>query len=221
MELHIERTSIFKYRFYRKRFVFNDAYGNYYFIQLEPSEFGFDVEVIGFDAKMQPMRNDKVASLAKFLKGCELEFFRSLAGLAFDVKIVGGLSERFVRHFLREKDREFIFCDPGAKHWIIDFAAIAKGEWQVVQPKLFPWHIKEVDVAVMEDGRLVRDGEPIGEERFWELYERYLHVKDITLGDFSAVLRGARLAPIEEARDFLLRLVKEVQVKTKEAIVGF
>ena len=78
MELRTERATIFKYRFYQKRFVFNDAYGNYYFIQLEPSEFGFDVEVIGFDAKLQPMSNNKVMVLAKFLQGCDTGFFRKM-----------------------------------------------------------------------------------------------------------------------------------------------
>jgi len=176
MELYTERATIFKYRFYQKRFIFNDADGNCYFIQLEPNEFGFDIEVIGFDAKLQPMSSDKVILLAKFLQRRDIAFFQQLTNreLTLPHMIHERLSERFIRMFLKEKDREFIFRDKDAKHWIIDFASIAKGQWCIVQPKLFPWHIQEVNVTLLEDGRLFKDVKEIDEEHFWRLYDAYL-----------------------------------------------
>jgi hypothetical protein len=172
-----ERVAIFRYRFWQKRFVFNDSAGNYYFIYLDPSEFGFFVEVAAFDAAFEPLDTENVKDLANFLRSRDLKFFTGLGEvLDFPVpkRVRQKLSERFAHRFLQEIDREFIFRLRDAKHWIIDFGALRRGEWRLREPKLFPWRIAEVDVVVTEDGELLYRGGRIDEGRFWELYDEYL-----------------------------------------------
>ncbi|WP_201337540.1 MULTISPECIES: hypothetical protein [unclassified Nitratiruptor] len=108
--------------------------------------------------------------------------------------IVEKFGEKFCEYFLRDRDNEFIFLDPYAKHWIIDFEKVRNQEKEFLQePELLPFTITELGVTLTKDLELQKDGKNLSIEEFWKVYDEY----------------RLSLIPIAKKKDKIFRKIEE------------
>jgi hypothetical protein len=171
----------------QNRFVFVDEKEIYYLWQIYYSDFGTTLSIDAFKKEgvvFKEIETTRVYELIKYLKFWLLdkntteiiEFFKSISFLEFNIhkKIANEFDEKFYRLFLRDIDSEFIFLDPHAKHWIIDFKKIRNHEKEFLkEPEFFPFYISNIDVVLTKDLKLLKNEKDITIEDFWQIYEEY------------------------------------------------
>ena len=172
--------------FCQRRYVFVDEEGIYYLWKFRFFKYRAGLEIVPFKMKdgiFVEMQTDKAKELIEYLKPKLLNktaqqiqtFCEDLTFLKLDVpkSIEEKFGEKFC-NFLYDRDKEFIYQDPNAKHWIIDFEKIRNNEPDFLKvPDLFPFMITELGVTLKEDGELFKDGKKITIERFWEIVKEY------------------------------------------------
>ena len=174
-------------KFYQKRFVFVDEEGIYYFWQLSFSEFGASIEIVPFIKKENRFiqtETPKVGELIGYLKwrledknAKEIrDFFYALSFRTFSIP--KGLMEKFGEEFCEklayDHDSEFIYTDPYAKHWVIDFAKVRNKEMDFLkEPELLPFTFTELGVTVTKECELMKNGKTISIDGFEKAREEY------------------------------------------------
>ncbi len=172
--------------YYKKRYIFVDKEGIYYFWQFMFSEFLVELEIIPFrleEGKFVETDTNKLDELVKYLKLRLLnktesqmqDFLEYINSLEFNVpkSIQKKFGDEFCL-FLRDNDNEFIYKDPNAKHWIIDFEKIRNNEQDFLkEPDLLPFTITELGVTLTKNEELIKDGNKISIEEFWKVREKY------------------------------------------------
>jgi len=173
-------------RLCNRRYVFVDEEGIYYVWQFWFSEFGANLEITPFileDEKFVETQTDKAEELIEYLKHrllnkTELEIREFCKYLTFlELNIPKTIEEKFGErfcNFLHDRDKKFIYQDPNAKHWIIDFEKIKNNDPDFLkEPPLLPFTITELGVTLTKEEELLKDGKKINVDKFWKIVEEY------------------------------------------------
>ena len=73
-----------------------------------------------------------------------------------------------------DRDSEFIYTDPYAKHWVIDFDKVRNKEMDFLkEPELLPFTFSELGVTVTKECELVKNGKRIDIDGFEKAEEEY------------------------------------------------
>ena len=174
-------------KFYQKRFVFVDDEGIYYFWQLYFTEFGATLEIVPFIKKENRFiqtETPKASELTDYLKwrltgksAKEIvDFFMDLSMKEFSIpdELVDRFGQEFCKELVNDRDSEFIYTDPYAKHWVIDFDKVRNKEMDFLkEPELLPYTFTELGVTVTKEYELVKNGKKIGVEKFAKVKEEY------------------------------------------------
>ena len=172
--------------YYKKRYVFVDEEGIYYFWQFVFFKPYAELEIIPFkleEGKFVEADTNKLDELEKYLEQRLLnkteseiqDFFEYINSLKFTIpqSIQNKFGDDFCL-FLRDNDDEFIYKNPNAKHWSIDFEKIRNNEQEFLkEPDLLPFTIMELGVTLTKSEELIKDGKKISIEEFWKVREKY------------------------------------------------
>ena len=190
----------------KERYVFVDEEEIYYLWQFWFSPYGGELEITAYkkdSEKFVEIETNKLDELKKYLKSKLLnkteaeirEFcqYLSFRGLSVQDSVKTKFGEDFCL-FLQDEDSEFIYQDPNAKHWIIDFEKVRNNELEFLkEPKLLPFTITELGVTLTKDEKLTKDGKSITIDEFWKTVDKYK--KD--------------LIPLIQQKDKILRKIEE------------
>ena len=174
-------------KFYQKRFVFVDDEGIYYFWQLYFTEFGATLEIVPFikeENRFIQTETPKASELTDYLKwrlvgksAKEIvEFFMDLSMQEFSIpdELIDRFGQEFCKELAYDRDSEFIYTDPYAKHWVIDFDKVRNKEMDFLKkPELLPFTFTELGVTVTKEYELVKNSKKIGVEEFAKVKEEY------------------------------------------------
>lgn len=172
--------------FLSKRYVFVDEEGIYYFWQFWSSSYAISLEIFSYKleaGKFIEIETKKVEELVDYLvlrlsNSTQQEidaFYKYIAFLEFT--ILASFKKKFgekLCYFLQDRDRKFIYQDPNAKHWIIDFEKVRNNEIKFLkEPDLLPFTITELGVTLTKDEKLTKDGKTITIDEFWNTVKEY------------------------------------------------
>ena len=172
--------------FLSKRYVFVDEEGIYYFWQFWSSSYAISLEIFSYKleaGKFIEIETKKVEELVDYLvlrlsNSTQQEidaFYKYIAFLEFTIP--ASFKKKFgekLCYFLQDRDRKFIYQDPNAKHWIIDFEKVRNNEIKFLkEPDLLPFTITELGVTLTKDEKLTKDGKTITIDEFWNTVKEY------------------------------------------------
>ena len=85
------------------------------------------------------------------------------------------LGSRLCRWYIQDIDNKLIYGYPDAKHPVIDFERLEKeDQLHIKTPPLFPFEIKEAEVTITEDAKLLTpEGREITVEEFFQRYDAF------------------------------------------------
>jgi len=76
--------------------------------------------------------------------------------------------EKFCNMFINDYDKQFLYQDKYAKHFILNFK-----EKFFKQPKIFPFYISYLDVWISEDYKIFKNNQEISVDDVFRLYDKY------------------------------------------------